>query len=221
MARFVPAYTDYSVQALSMLSEKELRKEYTRMRDVAQKRVKRLQESFPESKASQKSVRLTDAKGNVVKEYVGFRKLEDLHPADISKALSEMAKFVGAKTSTVSGQRAQQIKTMNTLNKAIGATPNSGQAPVTKENYWRVMKILDRARKAKLGKIYGSDKIVTLAEVTLGLSDEQFDTLLDNLDNVLPHVDEVEETFEEYKQREDIKDFQVVDMSEFIKEIGW
>ena len=218
MARFVPAYEDYSVDALRGISAKELRKEYTRMRDVAQKRVKRLQKEFPEAKAGQKVVKLYNDKGEVVKWYSGFRELKDIHPADLTKALSELAKFVNAKTSTVTGQKQRMRKTMATLNRAIGGG-NDGQAGVTKENYWRVIKILEEARKQKI--VYGSDKIVTLAEDTLELSDSQFDSILDNLAASLENADEFRGSLDSYMKSRNIKNYQRVDMDDFISELGW
>ena len=217
MARFQPAFSDYSVQALQSLSDRELRKEYTRMRDVAQKRVKRLREAMPESKASKQMVTIKDAKGKTVKEYVGFRELKDIDPRDLRKALSEMAKFVSAKTSTVSGQRERQRKTIETLNKAIGA--GKGQAGVTIKNYWRVIKILEETRRRKI--TYGSDKIVTLAESTMELNKRQFNDILDNLEKSLENADEFKGSLDDYMKKKDIKNSQKVDMDSFIKELGW
>lgn len=191
-----------------------MRAEYTRMRDVAQKRIKRLGEKFPESKTYQQ-------------RSAGFKKLKDINPDDFAKAFSDLAKFVHGKLSTVTGQRAAQEKTINTLNKAIGASQeaeeddeDSGyQAGVNKKNYWRVIKILDAARKNKI--IYGSDIMVTLAESTLELSDAQFDVVLENLDKFLGNVNEVKGNLEDYMQRLNVKDYQKVNMDDFITQIGW
>lgn len=218
MARFVPAFENYTVQALESLSEKELRKEYTRMRDTAQKRVKRLQQEYPKAKASQKHVQIRNEKGEIVREYVGFRELKDIDPRDLPKALSELAKFVHAKTSTVTGQRIAQRKTMDTLNKAIGAG-EGGQKAVTKENYWRVIDILEEARKRKIS--YGSDKVVTLAETSMVLSEDQFEHILSNLEKLKDHVDEFEGSLDDYMKSKHIKKYQKVNMDDFIKELGW
>lgn len=190
-----------------------MRSEYTRMRDVAQKRIKRLGEKFPESKTYQERA-------------AGFKKLKDISPDDFAKAFSDLAKFVHGKLSTVTGQRAAQEKTINTLNKAIGASSEDEdeddtgyQAGVNKKNYWRVIKILDRARKNKI--IYGSDIMVTLAETTLELTDAQFDVVLDNLDKFLGNVNEIQDNLDEYMKRLKVQDYQKVDMNDFITQIGW
>lgn len=207
MAGFEFAYDEawYTEQGAKSLSAKALRKEYTRMRDVAQKRIKRLAKEFPESKAYQG-------------HREGFAKLKNLDPRDLPKAFAELAKFVRAKTSTVSGQRVTQAKTIATLNKAVGATVG-GQAGVTKENYWRTIRILNEARKQKI--VYGSDKIVTLAETTLELNPDQFDKVLDNLSVFLEHSTELEDNIEEYLAEKNLAEYQQVNMDDFLKEMGW
>lgn len=207
----------YTVQgAKSMLSGtpddiSTMRSEYTRMRDVAQKRIKRLGESFPESKA------YTQNKS-------GFPRLKDISPQDLPYAFSQLAKFVRAKTSTVTGQRIAQEKTTVTLNNAVGAgskDEGSGkvQAGVTKQNYWQVIKILERARKNKA--TYGSDKIVTLAEETMVLSKRQFKVILNNLEKVAPNADDFQESLKDYMARHNLKGYRKVAMSKFIEEAGW
>lgn len=170
-------YTVQGAETLSRDAKDELRREYTRMRDVAQKRIKRLSDSdYADSKAFSAHAQ-------------GFAKLKDLDDADLPKAFQELYKFVKASTSTVSGQRRAQMKTISTLNRAIGA--GKEQPGVTKENYWRVIKILEETRKRKM--VYGSDKIVTLAEATMEMSNQKFNDVLDNLDRALRHADEIAE----------------------------
>ena len=204
----------YTEQGAKSLTEKELRKEYTRMRDVAQKRIGRLSQEYSESKAYSEHRK-------------GFRKLSEIDSRDLPKAFAEIAKFVRAKTSTVSGQRVAQAKTTSTLNKAVGAGSDKGdgnvQAGVTKENYWRTIKILNRVRQLKLAKIYGSDKIVELAETTLGLNSDQFDKVLDNLEIFLDATEEgsLQSDIEVYMAENDIKAYQRIDMDDFMSKMGY
>ena len=194
-----------------------LRSEYTRMRDVAQKRIKRLAKTFPESQTYQQ-------------HQEGFAKLRDIDPRNLAKAFSELSKFVRASTSSVTGQRRAQEKTIATLNKAVGAgTDESGytQAGVTKENYWRVIKILNKVRKLKIARVYGSDKIVTLAETTLGFTNDQFDKVLDNLETFLDNANSLQADLEMYmaeKNKElkesgsdEVMSYQKVDIDEFME----
>ena len=147
-----------------------MRAEYTRMRDVAQKRIKRLGKQFPESKAYQ-----THEKG--------FAKLKDLDPRDFPKAFAELAKFVKAKGSTVTGQKQIKEKTIKTWQDQ-GLNLNS-------KNYDKTIKILEEMRKQKI--VYGSDKAVELADSMLDLDDQQTNEWLDHLDTLLQHTDELQE----------------------------
>lgn len=147
-----------------------MRAEYTRMRDVAQKRIKRLGKQFPESKAYQSHAK-------------GFPKLKDLDPRDFAKAFSELAKFVKAKGSTVTGQK--QIK-----EKTIKTWQDQG-LNLNQKNYDKTIKILEEMRKQKI--VYGSDKAVELAESMLTLDDQQTNEWLDHLETVLQHTDELQE----------------------------
>lgn len=194
-----------------------MRAEYTRMRDVAQKRIKRLGEAFPESKAFSSHRN-------------GFPKLKDISPQDLPYAFSELYKFVHAKTSSVTGQRQAQAKTMATLNNAVGAGAKKGEPPqdgskqktqagVTKQNYWKVIKILEKARKNKA--TYGSDKIVTLAEETMSLSKRQFSVILNNLDKLVNNADDFKDSLESYMAKHNITNYKRVPMSKFIKEVRW
>lgn len=147
-----------------------MRAEYTRMRDVAQKRIKRLGKQFPESKAYQSHSK-------------GFPKLKELDPRDFAKAFSELAKFVKAKGSTVTGQK--EIK-----NKTIKTWQDQG-LNLNHKNYDKTIKILEEMRKQKI--VYGSDKAVELAESMLDLDDQQTNQWLDHLETLLQHTDELQE----------------------------
>lgn len=186
-------------QAQSMMRSnmREMRKEYTRMRDIAQKRIKRLGES--EFKYTQAYKDHPD----------GFRTLKELDKTNFAKAYSELSKFVTAKASSVSGQRSIMNKTIRSWNKQ--------GIPLSKENYKRTINILEEMRKRKI--VYGSDTAEELARITLGLSDEQFSVVLDNLELYLTHVDEVADYMESHYDPE--TGYAMVDMDDFREEIGW
>lgn len=76
-------------------SDSELRKEYTRLRDIAQKRIKRM---------SQEAVGKTSDLYNEFKH--GFPKIRDIiMKEDLGKALADVARFVQGETSTVGGAK--------------------------------------------------------------------------------------------------------------------
>lgn len=167
-------YTVQGAETMARIGTKDdmatMRAEYTRMRDVAQKRIKRLGKQFPESKAYQ-----THAKG--------FAKLKELDPRDFPKAFAELAKFVRAKGSTVTGQKQIKEKTIKTWQDQ-GLNLNS-------KNYDKTIKILEEMRKQKI--VYGSDKAVELADSMLDLDDQQTNEWLNHLDTLLQHTDELQE----------------------------
>ena len=167
-------YTVQGAETMARLGTKDdlatMRAEYTRMRDVAQKRIKRLGKQFPESKAYQSHKK-------------GFAKLKDLDPRDFPKAFAELAKFVKAKGSTVTGQKQIKAKTIKTWQDQ-GLKLNS-------KNYDKTIKILEEMRKQKI--VYGSDKAVELADSMLDLDDKQTNKWLDHLDTLLQHTDELQE----------------------------
>lgn len=218
----------YSVQgAKTMVSTSTrddmltMRSEYTRMRDAAQKRIKRLQRDFPETTGAKRVTEIVNDKGEKVREYAGFPKLKDIKPKDFPYAFAELAKFLRAKGSTVTGQREIERKTTKKLNSAIGDKDEHGNpvTPVNPGNYWRVIKILNEARRQKI--TYGSDKMVELADATLGLSNDQFDNILDNLENSLKNSDTIGDSLEQYMEDHGIEGYQRVNMDDFIQAMGW
>lgn len=167
-------YTVQGAETMARVGTKDdmatMRAEYTRMRDVAQKRIKRLGKQFPESKAYQSHKQ-------------GFAKLKELDPRDFPKAFAELAKFVRARGSTVTGQKQIKEKTIKTWQDQ-GLNLNS-------KNYDKTIKILEEMRKQKI--VYGSDKAVELADSMLDLDDQQTNEWLDHLDTLLQHTDELQE----------------------------
>lgn len=147
-----------------------MRAEYTRMRDVAQKRIKRLEKQFPESK-----VFLSHQKG--------FPKLKEMDPRDFPKAFADLAKFIKAKGSTVTGQKEIKEKTIKTW--------QDQGLNLNQKNYDNTIKILEEMRRQKI--VYGSDKAVELADTMLDLDDQQTNDWLDHLETMLQHTEELQE----------------------------
>ena len=119
----------------SSFSLKEARAEYSRLRKIASKRLARLEAS-----------EFADAE--IVKQHLGlFRPLpKELSARDVRKALYEVAKFLNAKASTVSGQRETRRLFVETMQ-------DRGYDFVTKENAADFGRFMDRVKKH-----YGSKK---------------------------------------------------------------
>lgn len=94
----------YQAEALKVRDSKELRAEYTRLRDIAQKRLSRLGQSEFSSLATYQN--------NKDK----FPKLSEIKTdAELRIRLQEVARFVSAKTSTISGIRAERKAQLKSL----------------------------------------------------------------------------------------------------------
>lgn len=85
----------YTPAGLETWPEKELRVEYTRLRDIAQKRIKRLSRD-PVSQTS-----------SIYREFEhGFARLRDIRSREgLERAMADVSRFVRAKGSTVTGAR--------------------------------------------------------------------------------------------------------------------
>lgn len=164
-----------------------MRREYARMRDVAQKRLARLEKAYPNVAAVREHPR-------------GFVKTKDLKPADMATALSDLERFLRAKGSTVSGQKDIERKTIETFQRqGLGLTP---------KNYNMAISIFEEMRKQKI--VYGSDKVVELADSMLDLDDQQRGNWFDHLAELLPKASDIQE----------ISDVRGLDFDELIERLG-
>lgn len=83
---------------------KEIRKEYTRLRDISQKRLKRLaQAGYDDTQVYLKNVN-------------HYPKLKDIKSeSELASRLSDLSRFITAKASTVTGQKDIMYKSLKTL----------------------------------------------------------------------------------------------------------
>jgi len=144
----------YQVDALKIRDSKELRAEYTRLRDITQKRLKRLAAS-------------EFAEGSTYRHYKDmFPKLAEIKSdAELRKRLSEAARFVEAKTTTVSGIKAKrkaQIKSLQEQGYDWVDEDNFEQfvewiddyvAKHSNKNYYPAPEQIKEAYKEEFGKI--------------------------------------------------------------------
>ena len=201
-------YTVQGAETMARLGTKDdfatMRAEYTRMRDTAQKRVARLQKLFPDSVGAKHKYDTgkKDSEGKPMYKS-GFPTLKTIDPRDFPKAFAELAKFLRAKGSTVTGQ--QQIK-----EKTIKTWQDQG-LNLNNKNYDKTIKILEEMRRQKI--VYGSDKAVELADEMMYLDDQQTNTWLDHLDILLRHTDDLEELRE-------IRELHGFDFDEILELLG-
>lgn len=140
-------YTREAVRNADVWTDSAVRAEYSRLRDIAQKRLKRLAKSEPSSYAYRANVgEYPAARGQSTEE--------------IRMRLPQLAKFIAAKTGSVSGIRAQRAKAVKTFQE-------HGYDFITNENIGTFGEFME-AFKSKKGKTrtYGSYEAVELWEFT-------------------------------------------------------
>lgn len=198
----------YSTQALKSATPDDLeflRSEYSRMRDVAQKRLKRLAKSdFSQAKALQERP-------------AGFPKLKDIRSQDFPYAMNELYRFVAAKGSTVQGQKEIRAKTI--------ATFAEHKVHITEEEYPEFIKILEKMRKQKLN--YESGVAKSAADFIVGLnkgsvttnriftSRKRLRALMENYRDLSKLEQKIAEVNESGRK------FTAIDATAALKEFGW
>ena len=127
---------------LSAMPNKEeysqLRKDYTKMRDIANKRLYRMGKS-------------EFAKTQTYKKYKNkFKKLADIKtPQEFAYRLSELERFITRKTSTVSGQREVMNKSLQTLHE-------NDYTFVNEQNFFDFAEFMEEYRNQLLDMEYDS-----------------------------------------------------------------
>ena len=129
--------------ALKRHTERELRQEYTRLRDIAQKRLGRIgQSEFAESQ--------------VYKNWAGrfpmTKTLKD--PKMLALALADVANYVGGGMTlrTMQQQRSRSLATLH----------EHGYEFVNKENYVKFGQFMEKYRAAHLDKVYDSKRAAAI-----------------------------------------------------------
>ena len=133
-------YDDYYPYRLEQMDERALRKEYTRLRKIANKRLNRLQAS---------EYKETD----LAKEYAGgFALLADVE--DLPRELTVLARFVSSERSSVTGLKRIDRQTVETLQE-------HGYDFVNTKNVRQFGAFMEEMRQAGLSKLYSSEFIAT------------------------------------------------------------
>ena len=109
-------------------AEAAVRKEYTRLRDIAQKRLKRMGETmWADTQTYQRNVN-------------HYPKLKDIQSqSELAARLSDLSRYIEAQTSTISGMEQQMKKSLKTLHE-------NGYMFVTRENYLDFGKFMEEYR---------------------------------------------------------------------------
>ena len=118
--------------------QKEVRKEYTRLRDIAQKRLKRLEKAGLTNTAIYQS------------NYKRFKKLKDIKSnSELASRLSDLARFIRDPRST-------KKKLFEIRDKSLKTLHSHGYKFVNKENYYEFAKFMEEYRNKMLDMEYDS-----------------------------------------------------------------
>jgi hypothetical protein len=138
----------YTPEGAKTLSEKDLKKEYTRLRSIARKRIERFE-----------GTEWTDTQ--VYKLNVGqYKPLKEIKSdRELRHLFTDVAKFVTADTGSVSGLEKQRQKGIKTMHER-------GYDFITKENYREFANFMEYARVANLNRMLDSKRIADFYAAT-------------------------------------------------------
>lgn len=163
-------YIPTKIKAEIQENRAAVRKEYTRLRDISQKRLKRL-----------KAAGLADTQA-YLRNYKHYPKLKDIKSdSELAARLSDLARFITAKGSTVSGQKDIMKKSLSTLHE-------TGYTFVNEGNFRDFGKFMEEYRNQMLDMSYDSGDAADLYGVVIKhqLDPEKvkvdFEFWLENLD---------------------------------------
>ena len=164
-------YTVYANRIGAGIPQNEIKKEYTRLRDILNKRIQRINKS--------------DFAGQGIAGQFpkGLPKLADIAPEDLPYLLQQAATALNSRSGSLKGLQMRQNETVKSLRER-------GYTNIDDSNIRQFASFMDEARDRGLEKIYGSDTIATMYDsiVALDISPEaikqDFAWWLDNIDMV-------------------------------------
>lgn len=148
---------EYNPQGLQKYDEKALRKEYTRLRDIAQKRLGRMGKTMFE-------------RSETYRQNVGqFEKTRDIKTASqLRQNLTQLARFVMAESSTIQGQKA-------IMQRGIASWREKGYDWVNESNWFDFIDFLEYV-KAHDKNVYSLDDAMDEFKRSLDAGEDVSDT---------------------------------------------
>lgn len=143
-------YTPSNIKAMIEAGKESIvRKEYTRLRDISQKRLKRLKAAgYEETEAYRRNVN-------------HYPKLKDIKSkSELAQRLSDLSRFVASSQSTVSGIKEREQKALETLH-------NTGYDFVNESNLQDFGEFMEAYRDQLLDMEYDSGDAADLYQITI------------------------------------------------------
>lgn len=172
----------YNPITLRRIPDDDLRAEYRRLREIANKRLDRLG----------KSEFMTEAQAKNRKN--DFAPAKSLDKNELVYSLSDVAGFVNSKLSTVTGQKAKRDKFLETMEER-------GYTFIKKQDYKTFGDYMDRIRPYINAQIVGSDDIVELAQTETDERKKDFRQIIPALNQYIKNVEEIKRALPRYRNQ--------------------
>lgn len=182
-------------QILNSLSEREIRSEYSRLRKIANQRLKALGNYYPESKIYQK----------YNGQFITLREMDSVN--EIAYRLSDMIRYLHTEAGTVTGLKRIRNEILDKLHE-------QGYNFVTKSNFLEFTEFMDTLDTQARNMRYDSERLVDLFEITYkkkiptDVVKRDFEYFMDNKDKIskikkgdYDSVEEVRQVVKEYDSR--------------------
>ena len=164
-------YTVYANRIGAGIPDTEIRKEYTRLRDILQKRIKTIQKSE------------FAGQGIAGQFPQGLPKLAEIRPEDLPYLLQQAATAINSSAGSLKGLRHRRSETIKSLQER-------GYTNIDETNISSFARFMEEAREKGIDKVYGSDTIATLYDTTIaiGISPDEvmkdFTWWVDNVEDI-------------------------------------
>ena len=174
-------YTVYANRIGSGIPENEIRKEYTRLRDILQKRIKTIQKS--EFAGQGIAGQFPD----------GLPKLSEIRPEDLPYLLQQAATAINSSAGSLKGLRHRRSETIKSLQER-------GYTNIDENNISSFARFMEEARERGLEKVYGSDTIATLYDTTIAIGISP-DAVMKDFTWWVDNVEDIEEVSFKLRKR--------------------
>lgn len=136
---------EYRPDMLAIRPESDIRKEYERLRKVANRSIRAIGKS--KYRTTQQYLETKDA----------FKPDSEYTKREVAYKLSELARYVSLETATLAGLRRQEKKSIETLH-------SHGYDFVTSRNYLKFTEFMEEIREAFKEHKYDSERVATVYE---------------------------------------------------------
>lgn len=167
-----PRYTAYNMKGMS---ESAIRKEYSRLRSVANKRLNRL---------SNQGIGMKARSGF---KFPTIKEIEQKYYGDVGAALADVSKWLADPRSSVTGEK-KFLKDFKDMMEQKGY----GDLVSTPDKIYKTFTFLDEIRGTASNKLLPSGDALDAFQQTERLK-IPMEKLLDNIDDFVSHLDELEQ----------------------------